>query len=631
MRYLLTIFTLFICLHTSLLAQEYIAPLDYNPVLRYNVYPQPAANKVDDTLILPFIDDFSYQTVHPDANRWMDRQVYVNNTLPANQKSYGVASFDGLNEFGNPYGIAGGGNPVTDGGADTLTSRPIDLSPFTFGVNSLYVQFLYQAGGLGDTPEDIDSLVLEFRQADSAWVKVWGVGGDIDSTDNEQFYSEAVQIDNALYFYKGFQFRFRNRATIIGANDHWHLDYVQLQDTVLTFDFISDVAVKTEPTSVLSRYTMMPWDHFQGYEEIDTASDITFCFNNNYQSILSSFFGYNTTIETNTTPEIEIFNRPATSGNFNFNGVSDTCFTLPTNDIISNIPTISDDSVVLRTSVTINKQTQDITTENDTITHKTEFYNLFAYDDGTAERGYGVAGGGTATKRFAYRFVLNHPDTLRAVLFHFTRINSNPANELFSLFVWKSIDKNNTLSPEAYDTIYYEDFRRPLYVDSINGFATFKVPASFVEDTFYVGWQQIGEKSIEIGLDINNNATNNMFYFANNTWYQSTLYGAPMIRPLVGDSVLIVDSSTGIEDILPRNNISSITVFPNPATNKLFIDMKGQYYGDVEARIYSLSGQLLQRTHYTTGGMDISDLSPSMYIIQVETPEGLRVARFIKQ
>lgn len=630
MRYLLTILTLFVCLYTSVLAQEYIAPLDHNPVLRYGIYPQPNAKKVDDTLIVPFIDDFSYQTKYPDENRWMGRQVYINNTLPANQKSYGVASFDGLNEFGNPYGIATGGNPITDGGADTLTSRPIDLSPF--GLNdSLYVQFLYEAGGLGDDPDDIDSLVLEFRQADSAWVKVWGVSGDIDSTNNEQFYREAVLIDNSLYYYKGFQFRFRNRATIIGANDHWHLDYVQLQDTVLTFDFTSDVAVKNEPTSILSRYTMMPWDHFQGFEATDTTSDITFCFNNNYQSILSSFFGYTTTIESNTIPETQIFNRPATAGNFNFNGESDTCFTLTSSNIVSNIPVINDDSVVLRTSVTINKQTQDITTENDTITHTTEFYNLFAYDDGSAERGYGVAGGGTSTKRFAYRFVLNHPDTLRAVLFHFTRINSNPANELFSLFVWKKVDLNNTQSPEAYDTIYYEDFRRPLYVDSINGFATFKIPASFVEDTFYVGWQQIGEKSIEVGLDINNNATNNMFYFANNTWYPSTLFGAPMIRPLVGDSVLIIDSSTDVEEITPTKSVSSVTVFPNPATNRLFIDMKGQYHGDVETRVYSLSGQLLKRTHYTTGGIDISDLSPSMYIIQVDSPEGLRVARFIKQ
>lgn len=612
-------------------AQEYIAPLDHNPVLRYGIYPQPLAKKTSDTLELPFIDDFSYQTKYPDENRWIGRQVYVNNTMPLNQLSYGVATFDGLNEFGNPYGIATGGNPVTDGGADTLTSLPIDLSPFTLGTDSLYLQFLYQAGGRGDTPDDIDSLVLEFRQADSAWVTVWGVGGDIDTTNNEQFYHEAVLIDNALYYYKGFQFRFRNRATIIGNNDHWNLDYVELQDTVLTFDFISDVAVKEEPSNILSRYTMMPWDHYQGFEANETTSDITFCFNNNYQSILSSFFGYTTTIETNNSPEALVFNRPSTAGNFNFNGESDTCFSLPTTDIMSNMPVVNDDSVILRTTVTINKQTQDITEENDTITRTTEFFNLFAYDDGSAERGYGVAGGGTATKRFAYKFVLNHPDTIRAVLFHFTRINSDPGNELFTFFVWRNIDLNNTLDPAAYDTIYYEDFRRPLYVDSINGFATFAVPPTFVEDTFYVGWQQIGEASIEVGLDINNDATEHMFYYANNTWYPSTLTGAPMIRPLVGDSVLIVDSSTGIKDLVADNKPASINVFPNPATNRLFLDMKGQFDGDVTASIYSISGQLVHQTSETAGGIDISQLSPSMYIIQVQTPEGLRVARFIKQ
>lgn len=104
-----------------------------------------------------------------------------------------------------------------------------------------------------------------------------------------------------------------------------------------------------------------------------------------------------------------------------------------------------------------------------------------------------------------------------------------------------------------------------------------------------------------------------------------------MIRPLVGDSVLIVDSSTGIEDLVADNKPSSINVFPNPATNRLFLDMKGQFVGDVTVSIYSISGQLVHQTSETAGGIDISQLSPSMYIIQVQTPEGLRVARFIKQ
>lgn len=611
-----------------LMAQhEYIGPLGYNPALKQGPdISSHAANKAPgDTLPFPFIDDFSYQqTKYPDSRRWFDKQVYINNTYPVNQRSYGVATFDGLNEFGQPYGIDPTGVLSTRqyGPADTLTSKYIDLSGKSLQ-DSVYLKFTYQPGGVGDPPNREDSLVLEFKK-NTSWVKVWGTPGISDTTGISTFIDTAVLVDDAFYFVPDFQFRFRNNATIIGNNDHWHLDYVYLKDSTSTTGF-DDMAVQTEPTNLLKNYTMMPWHQFQGFEAQEAISDITFCFNNNYNSVRSSFFGYTTVEELSQTP---VFTRPPSAGNFNFLANADTCFTLDASDIISNLPNTNADSLVIATTVTINKQNTDITTENDTITGRTKFFNLFAYDDGSAEKEYGLRGGNTQIKKFAYEFVLNKPDTLRAVQMHFTRIDFNPALEVFSFYIWRKLDLGNVGAVE--DTLYFEDFRSPMYVDSVNAFATFRLPEPLlIADTVYIGWQQITDKSIGIGLDVNNDATEHMYYFANSKWYPSSLYGAPMIRPLVGKDVLI--PATGIAEAL-RGEDKHLVVYPNPANSILQFNISGiTDLQQTEIQVYDLSGRLVMAPATGNTQLDIAALQPGMYLIKMQAEGEHFVSRFIKQ
>jgi len=70
---------------------------------------------------LPFFDDFAYPGPFPDDELWMENLVFINNTLGFELVSVGVATFDGLDGTGTPYG---GGF----GSSDTLTSIPLDLS-----------------------------------------------------------------------------------------------------------------------------------------------------------------------------------------------------------------------------------------------------------------------------------------------------------------------------------------------------------------------------------------------------------------------------------------------------------------------------------------------------------------------
>ncbi len=67
-----------------------------------------------------------------------------------------MATFDCLDERGNLYTTAS----QAVFAADRLTSRTIDLEYLP--ADSLWLSFLYEAGGVADKPESGDSLTLSF-------------------------------------------------------------------------------------------------------------------------------------------------------------------------------------------------------------------------------------------------------------------------------------------------------------------------------------------------------------------------------------------------------------------------------------------------------------------------------------
>ncbi len=625
MRKLFTILLFTIAVFAAKAQVEEVVDLKYRSMVpgsqRWN---EAVSRKQADTLSLPFIDDFSYRSQYPDTAFWQNRQVYINNDYPINKISYGVATFDGVDSIGKPY--RQNVNSPTEGGADTLTSKPINLSTLPLGVgDSVYFSFSFQPMGLGDYPDRGDSLVLEFSLDDTTWVTVWGADGNDIRPVNPQFTQVFVLLDDLFYFRNDFRFRFRNRATITGNNDHWHIDYVymdasrELADTVLR-----DASVLEEPTSFLKNYTTMPWLQFEGHESTEVDSNVTLCYQNNFSSNTSIDFRYQAFSQVNGSAQNQLF----ASNIFNYNSApqSDSCFVFTSLDYVQNLPDADPgDSVLITLKTFVNPVGGDISRNNDTVINPVEFYNLLAYDDGTAEKGYGLAGA-TGLKRFAMEFTLNEPDTLRAVLIHFTRINEDVTNELFSFFIWSSLPVNN--DGTAYDTIYSIDFQRPRYVDSLNGFATFVLPVpTVVSGTFYVGWQQVSERNLQVGMDIQNNSSQHNYYFSNNTWFQSQITGAPMIRPLFGEDVPLV----GIIEPMKPTAENSIKVYPNPVIDQLYLDLPTSEQG-VTVTVFDISGKLMLQQEYTGNGIATASLQAGMYIVKVSDAKGTinRTARFIK-
>src|SRR6187402_1388498 len=87
---------------SAVMAQERTAPVNYNPILKDGYKETNTARKAT-AISLPFFEDFTGSSPYPDAAKWVEHQVYINNTMCVTPVSRGVATFDALNDHGIPY------------------------------------------------------------------------------------------------------------------------------------------------------------------------------------------------------------------------------------------------------------------------------------------------------------------------------------------------------------------------------------------------------------------------------------------------------------------------------------------------------------------------------------------------
>ena len=94
-------------------------------------------------------------------------------------------------------------------------------------------------------------------------------------------------INDPYYLHNSFQFRFKNYATLSGNFDHWHLDYIKLDNFSISNDTsnINDVAFVYDSPSFLKRYNEMPWSHFKDNMNDEINDTINILLRNNQASI----------------------------------------------------------------------------------------------------------------------------------------------------------------------------------------------------------------------------------------------------------------------------------------------------------------------------------------------------------
>lgn len=597
----------------------------------------PAFQRIDlfslgitDTLDLPFFEDFVTGVGFPSSLRWTDHQSHINTGFAIRPPSYGVATFDHLNSKGKPWHPIDKNLPVY---ADSLTSQPINLLNYFDGVNtknytaadSIYLSFFYQAQGLGDKPEPGDSLLLFFKNAQGEWNQVWHTVQIHQAT----FKQVVVPILNASFFHSAFQFRFVNYAKALGNLNHWHIDYLRIDRQRNLFDtLISDVAFIGTRKGFLNNLSTMPYNHFKVAPSSNLLST---------HYVVARNLDPTGILGVQTRFGIEVRNR--------YNSL---VYQIPFGPISKNIlpgqdsaidfqalqfDTLSGDHPWLDITYKLDPQSPDNTPNqynapgnNNRLTIRQAFHPWYAYDDGSAEGGFGLDYSylGNVKGQMAMRFYNEKQDTLKGLAIYFNISESDVSSRPFYLRVWKEISLP-VGSPDNNDQLYYETYvSGPVYTDSINHFSYFFFDSSLVlpPGPFYVGWRQNAPFILNVGYDNNfrfeDRNTRNPFIYYNllGTWESMPpeVMGAPMIRPLIG-------SGKDFPMNRAKKELLKWSMYPNPTDQTLHFRSEKQI---VEASIYNTLGQHITTQSAINGFVDVSHLKAGMYRVKVVTKEGLK-------
>jgi len=595
-------------------AQEKIYDLGGNKHLRalYNksiaekkpeIFRNPSKkNKI--LLSLPFMDDFSQNYHFPDENLWQDINVYINSNFPVSPPSYGVATFDGLDSTGYPYDFS---SQTAHGIADSLTSHPIDLSVI---IDSVYLSFQYQAQGNGNAPEQNDSLRLDFyRKADSSWVRVWSVPG----TGNHLFKKVMVPVGTD-YHNDEFMFRFSNLSTLSGNFDHWHVDYVYLNDNrTFTDTILDDVALITNHHNLLNEFTAMPWDHYLTDTIGLMAETMPVAYKNNFNNSYDVFYKYEVSDNNGAGPVVETYPSGVASKT-----VAAYSTLLEPQAVYQTTPFFLND-FSFPSDNSVNKVFQiknyfdinpfiDINQKNDTVKSFQVFGSYYAYDDGSAELGYGIEG---VTAKLANQFYIRKADTLTSIQIYFNPILYNITGESFKLTVWSS------LNPEI--IVYQQSsFYFPAY-SFTNEFLNYTLDAPIMLNpgTYYIGYQKISNSRLNVGYDVNTNSKNKIWYNAVGIWENPSAglpNGSLMIRPVFGSTG---DPISAIDENSKKDN-TDFNIYPNPTSHIVTIAAQQNSSTVFEVEIFDIYGKNhLRTTLQQSTTIDVSNFSKGIYFVRM--------------
>lgn len=596
------IFQFFISLATVLLCQNANAQQIYYPLTKNqdiigyrNLHQQMTerATRSADTLSLPFVDDFSEQGIYPSSDRWLDSGAFVNSTFCDAPPTVGVATFDGINKFGNRYSLSSSRQYL-----DSMTSKPIRLG-FAAATQdtTIWLSFYYQPQGLGIAPGSLDSLILLMRDSSGTWSRMWNKTG----SSRQPFQRVNVHITDAKYFYEGFQFRFVNYGLGNANTGHWNVDYIWLNKGLSNNEPIRDIALINNPTSLLWEFKSMPYTHYSSLSSPNGAMKTTVTDSVRSIDYLGTTFDpyvrvldpSGTTVFTSSPNVLPITTNSAASFTSNINYFFQ-----------QSLPGDSQTFLVENyLSVPVN-DTNELR-KNDTSYYHQNFFNYYAYDDGSAELNTGLSGD---SLKWAMKFDVKMRDTLRGVQIYFNPTSIDVSNQLIQVAVWDNISV-----PSTEHILYKVINMRPDNIDSINGFATYIFPSPQVvgPGNIWVGFIQNTNVLIGLGVDKNTDSHTKMYYAANGTWSQPPFASTWMIRPLFGKPISLV----GVNEVAA--SVAQFDVYPNPANGKIHLSVaSGQQHDAFQYHLTDISGRTVKEG-LVNDEVDVSALSAGVYFVRV--------------
>ncbi len=561
-----------------------------------------------DTLELPFFDDFSHAAGRPDPTLWTSNCVEINNHMPMDPPSTGALMLDALDGNKRFYSNARYGSATP---ADTIESAPINMQ--YQGNKSIYMSFYIQRGGLGDAPEDCDSLVLDFYSpTERKWNKVRAFNGGKATP----FQQEIIHISENKYLQKGFRFRFRNYISLgsqlapdlVGNCDYWLIDYVYIDKSRHETDTVySDVSLTSLPEVLIGGYQEVPWRHYSSLKQKPGISyKINYRNNDSKARLLDSINLYlrhdgmadKYALGTYNMPKYMSFENENNNFEYTLASKRDS---MAEYDIEVNL--VSD------------ALSSDYAPNNKVSIHKT-LSNQYAYDDGTAEAAYGLQGEGASGGLVAVKYHTLMPDAIKGVYMYFCPIYGNRQAESFSLKIWECKDG------KPGDAIYTKRNVQVPKGETEQWILVSVDEEVMISDTFFVGWEKDYNEMIAIGFDKNTTSANPKYYNIGGKWKQSKEPGQIMLRPAFGDITTPThDIEGGAMAMRTR-----LKVWPNPASEFIRVDGIAP---NTAILIISTSGKPVMSTvSGNSEEIDIQRLPAGTYIIHV--PKQRASAKFVK-
>jgi|TARA_B110000503_G_scaffold142320_1_gene238739 hypothetical protein len=564
-------------------------------------------------LTLPFWDDFSQSRGIPDSTLWESGvNVFINNSLGINPPSQYVATFDGTDVLGNAYAT----NNSFNGAADSLVSRPIDISQIAPSKrNNVYLSFYWQLLGKGEIPELTDSLSLMFWSIDSTWItqdlfpddpaKFSIIGGLenilLDADSLPMFQQLIIRVAGNQYFHENFKMKFQSFSSLNGIYDTWNLDYIYLNDhrTVNEITY-QDRTLSSQPSLLFEPYFELPANQYLAHPEFYEIPQFTTA-NNLFE--LPSPMEYTHTLsnlvngQMITTGSMALFRMSALESKRRVDGLS------------MDASLVDSDSVLIESTFVYKSGDKNLFEEvsangdtifsninlrdNDTIRQTYLLHDYFAYDDGVADFSAGI---NFLSGQLAVRFIVNEPDTLTGIKINFPAISPSTSGKALEIRVWTDLSNEGLIYAKSYqiantDRIHFNLIE---FTQSV-----------FVRDTIYIGFKQFTEDYIGVGFDKDNaNGMSSIFFNTSSKWEQNTrLPGSLMMRAVFGKNKNLVLGNP-LDD-------QAVLVFPNPSDG--LVQINGRYK---QYTLYNMTGKQLEEGGFSVD-LDFSKYAPGTYLLRL--------------
>ena len=558
-----------------------------------------AFKTTSDTAALPLRAGFDQRM----PSGWTARGVHFSQTMARNPLSLGSAVFDGIASSGAPY---------RPGVYSTDTVGEALYSPWFSAPAGAVLSFRLQQGGFGDPCEASDSLVVHaWSSADTNWVPMGRVtGGQPDGTWRAYSFAlpAAAQGSSAT------RVRIGRCGAPSGAFDVFLVDYLELSATQgLADTLLFDPSWISPPARMLNVYREVPWFH--------------------YNRVLLERDSLRTPYRRNGV--VPVGGWQLNLGKLHWSDASGAVLqsrtTVPVvSNLIHNVATPYNLAINRPQLVPTGPFSWTMTywfdgesvgdRSNDSVVLKTTCDLRYVVDDGSCERGYGVAQG--AQPRWAQRFEFLRSDTLRGMDLEWIPAGPLGEGEAFRMGIW-------TIDSAGYpgDAIYVSDslysvawnyagqFGRHYLLDTAGVVVPQQVYLGVVMETAN---SDQGMPKAVLGLDVHTPAVK--AFGETGSWFLSQLNGSLALRPFFrgtpGD--LAVDE--------PRRP-TVLACYPVPATDFLTVEGAGR-----RLEVVNVLGSVVRTAERAEGSapwmLDLSGLPAGAYVLRSDAGQP---TRFVKQ